>query len=206
MFYKQKALLSLSMKVLEQTQLPTSYGLFNMIAVDSGVADFPHLILCSADLEKVKTPFVRIHSECMTGDVFSSSRCDCGDQLELSQKIIATEGGALLYLRQEGRGIGLINKMKAYNLQDTGLDTYDANLKLGLHQDSRDFSVAIEMLNYLGIKEIKLLTNNPEKLKALEHSDIKVVERVPLEIKSNNVNEAYLKTKKDKAGHLFSQF
>ena len=194
------------MDVLEQIKLPTSYGLFNMIAVDSGVKDFPHLILSTQNIKSIITPFVRIHSECMTGDVFSSARCDCGDQLDQSMAIVSKEGGAVLYLRQEGRGIGLINKMKAYNLQDEGLDTFAANEKLGLHQDSRDFSIAIEMLEYLELKEINLLTNNPEKLKTFDNSSITVKKRIPLEIKSNLTNDDYLKAKKDIAGHMLSQF
>ena len=194
------------MEVLEQIKLPTSYGLFEMIAVDSGIPDFPHLILHTTCVHNVKEPFVRVHSECMTGDVFSSSRCDCGDQLDQSMKIISEKGGVLLYLRQEGRGIGLINKMKAYNLQDEGLDTYEANIKLGLHQDARDFTIAVKMLEYLGLENIKLLTNNPEKLQTLEESSISIIERVPLEILSNSVNDGYLKTKRDVAGHLLTQF
>lgn len=194
------------MRVLEQTQLPTAHGVFTMIAVDSGVKDFPHLILHTQELERVDVPLVRIHSECMTGDVFSSARCDCGEQLDISLSLVAEQGGVILYLRQEGRGIGLINKMKAYNLQDKGLDTYAANVELGFHQDSRDFSLAIKMLRHLELTQIKLLTNNPEKLKVFEESNIEVKERIALEVKSNPVNEDYLKTKKDKAGHLFSQF
>jgi len=194
------------MKILEEIELPTGFGIFDMIAVDSGIHDFPHLILKTKNIHSVSDPYVRIHSECMTGDVFSSQRCDCGEQLDYSMERIARNGGVLIYLRQEGRGIGLINKMKAYNLQDQGLDTYEANTQLGLHQDSRDFSIAIEMLEHLNLLSIKLLTNNPEKVGVFDGSPINVLERVPIEITSNDVNRKYLQAKKSRAGHFLSQF
>ena len=192
------------MKVLESISLPTKYGIFNMIAIDSGIVDFPHLILADPNLDTSKAVTIRIHSECMTGDVFGSSRCDCGDQLEFSMKKAIEDSGVVLYLRQEGRGIGLINKMKAYNLQDQGLDTFEANLELGFHQDMRDFSIAIEMLDYLKISKIKLLTNNPEKLGVFEGSSIEVVERLPIEIAANETNHKYLEAKKVVMGHLLN--
>lgn len=192
-------------RVLEQTTLPTKFGTFDMIAIDSGFVDFPHLILKSKDLEIDGNTLVRIHSECMTGDVFGSSRCDCGEQLDTSLSQIGEEGGVLLYLRQEGRGIGLINKMKAYNLQDQGYDTYDANIKLGLHQDLRDFNIAIEMLEYLAISQITLLTNNPEKLKTFEGTTIRVTNRKALVPSVTTDNKKYLETKKNRMGHLFEE-
>jgi len=190
------------MKVLESISLPTKYGIFNMIAIDSGIVDFPHLILADPNLDISKAVTVRIHSECMTGDVFGSSRCDCGDQLEFSMQQAINDSGVVLYLRQEGRGIGLINKMKAYNLQDQGLDTFEANVKLGFHQDMRDFTIAIDMLEYLKISKIKLLTNNPEKLGVFKDSSIEVTERLPIEIPANETNQKYLEAKKDVMGHL----
>ena len=190
-------------KILEKILLPTTFGEFEMVAFDSGVKDFPHLALVTKNLD-VKTPVLsRIHSECLTGDLFGSSRCDCGEQLESALVKISTEGGALLYLRQEGRGIGLINKMKAYNLQDEGLDTVQANLALGFHSDERDFSIALEMYKLLNINKIRLLTNNPEKISTFDNTGIELLERVPLIIPPQAENEEYLKVKKDQMGHLF---
>ncbi len=189
------------MEHLERISLPTKYGGFKMYAYDSGVVDFPHFALVSDDWDETAVPFVRIHSECVTGDVFSSGRCDCGEQLDYAMKYVQDNGGVVLYLRQEGRGIGIINKMKAYNLQDKGYDTIQANLKLGLHQDARDYQIAIDILKDLGVKELKLLTNNPLKIEALEKGGLKVTERIPIQIQHHEGNKSYLKTKKDDMGH-----
>lgn len=148
---------------------------------------------------------VRMHSECMTGDVFHSLRCDCGEQLQRSMKIIAREGGILLYLRQEGRGIGLLNKIKAYALQDKGMDTVEANEHLGFVADERDYRIAGEILKDLGVSSIRLLTNNPYKIKELEQQGIKVAERIPLLVKATKLNQKYLNTKQEKLGHLLEK-
>jgi GTP cyclohydrolase II len=187
---------------LADAKLPTVHGTFNMVAYDSGVEGYPHLALVHCDLPSDKIIDVRIHSECMTGDVFGSVRCDCGEQLDTSLSHFGTQGGVLIYLRQEGRGIGLVNKMHAYNLQDEGLDTVKANQALGFHSDSRDYSVAIEILDDLGISRINLLTNNPEKVEAFAEGSIEVVKRLPIEIQARAENEGYLRTKVMSMGHL----
>ena len=149
-----------------------------------------------------EAPLVRLHSECLTGDVLGSLKCDCGPQLDAALRLIAANGwGILLYLRQEGRGIGLINKLRAYQLQDQGFDTVDANIRLGFAVDARDFSVAAQMLRLLSISEVRLLTNNPEKVAGLEAEGIKVAERLPLKITANPHNAHYLATKRDRTGH-----
>jgi len=190
-------------EILERVFLPTSHGEFEMVAFESGVHDFPHLALVTRDVDFNEPVLTRVHSECLTGDLFGSARCDCGEQLEESMAKINKEGGVLLYLRQEGRGIGLINKMKAYNLQDDGLDTIQANHALGFGTDDRDFNIALEMYRLLGVKQIRLLTNNPEKVTAFDGSGIELVERVPLIIPAHSKNENYLKVKKEQMGHLF---
>ena len=146
---------------------------------------------------------VRLHSECITGDLFGSKRCDCGEQLDKALELTAGARGVVLYLRQEGRGIGLINKLKAYKLQDSGLNTVDANVHLGLEVDARHYDVAIKMLELLGVSEIRLLTNNPEKIEAFESSGITIVERVPIIVEPNKDNLGYLKTKSKDMGHMF---
>ena len=176
-----------------------------MLAYESPFKDFPHVVLFSKT-KQGETPIVRVHSECMTGDVFGSARCDCGEQLDYSLDYVSKHGGMVIYLRQEGRGIGLVNKMKAYNLQDGGLNTVEANLKLGFHQDERKFNIAKVILEDLDIKRIKLLTNNPEKIKQLEQAGIEITERIPIEIKAHEKNKDYLKTKKDDMGHILDQF
>jgi 3,4-dihydroxy 2-butanone 4-phosphate synthase/GTP cyclohydrolase II len=193
------------MKRLEKATLPTSFGDFDMIAYESDFPDFPHLVLFSKKKTN-ETPIVRVHSECMTGDVFSSNRCDCGEQLHYSMDYVSKHGGMVIYLRQEGRGIGLINKMKAYNLQDQGLDTIEANIRLGFHQDERKFDVAKEILSDLNIDKIQLMTNNPDKITQLEQSGITIVKRIAIEIEAHDQNASYLKTKKDDMGHMLKQF
>lgn len=190
------------MSHLESISLPTKYGGFKMLAYDSGVKDFPHFALVSETWDKDNVPYVRIHSECVTGDVFSSGRCDCGEQLDYAMNYVQEHNGIVLYLRQEGRGIGIINKMKAYNLQDKGYDTVQANLKLGLHQDARDYDIAVDILKDLGVSDLKLLTNNPLKIEGLNKKGLKVIERIPIQIKHHEGNRNYLKTKKDDMGHL----
>jgi GTP cyclohydrolase II len=186
---------------LVKSFLPTRNGKYQILAYDSGVEELPHLALVAIGTEMNGVVDVRIHSECLTGDVFGSVRCDCGEQLETAMQHIEKHGGVLVYLRQEGRGIGLINKLKAYNLQDTGLDTIKANHALGFHSDERDFTPAIEILNSLGIKSIRLLTNNPSKLSAFDNSGIEVQSRLPLNITPRPENEFYIRTKQESMGH-----
>ena len=190
------------MQPLVSTRLPTDAGDFEVHAFESGVSSQPHLMLCSKK-QPVALPLVRVHSECWTGDVMGSLRCDCGPQLDSSLKQVQKEGGAVLYLRQEGRGIGLIEKLKAYNLQDEGLDTYEANERLGHQRDARRFDVAAGMLASRGWTAIRLLTNNPDKVYDLEKEGIDVREVVALEMAPNEHNAEYLsaKAKEVKQGH-----
>lgn len=186
-------------------QLPTEYGSFELTLFEDG-QQREHLLLSKGDISNSEQPLlVRLHSECLTGDVFGSHRCDCGEQLHEAMRMIEAEGiGAILYLRQEGRGIGLKNKLRAYQLQEQGLDTYEANVELGFEPDEREYQFAAEILASYGIKEIRLLTNNPEKVKELEERGIHVHQRVPLETAPLKENSAYLKTKKQKFHHLLS--
>lgn len=186
-------------------QLPTAYGDFELTLFEDNAGE-EHLLLTKGDVRKSEEPLlVRIHSECLTGDVFGSHRCDCGDQLHEAMRMISERGtGAILYLRQEGRGIGLKNKLLAYQLQETGIDTYDANLALGFEPDERTYQFAVEMLKKTGIQRIELLTNNPEKVTQLMEQGIEVVKRVPLEIPPEKENYTYLQTKKTRFHHLLS--
>ena len=190
------------MKPLVSARLPTDAGDFEVHAFESGVSSQPHLMLCSKK-QPAALPLVRVHSECWTGDVVGSLRCDCGPQLDSSLKQVQKEGGAVLYLRQEGRGIGLVEKLKAYNLQDEGLDTYEANERLGHQRDARRFDVAAEMLASKGWTAIRLLTNNPDKVYDLEKEGIDVREVGALEMAPNEHNAEYLsaKAKEVKQGH-----
>ena len=183
------------MKKSEIASLPTKYGNFKIQSFKE--KDKEHLAIFTDNLPKI--PYIRIHSECLTGDVLGSLKCDCGEQLEFALKTINEKGGIVLYLRQEGRGIGLFNKVNAYALQDKGFDTVEANHQLGFEADMRDFSIVEEILKHFGIKKIKLLTNNPKKEFAFK--EIEVIERIPIKIKPNPYNEFYLKTKKEKLGH-----
>ena len=190
-------------KKISAASVPTDWGQFTMAAyAEDETEQMPHIAMIAEGLDVDKTITVRIHSECITGDLFHSQRCDCGKQLETAMSIINKDKGVLIYLRQEGRGIGIINKLKAYNLQDKGYDTIEANKQLGLDVDNRDYSLALVILKDLGIKKINLLTNNPDKIEAIENSDIELVTRLPLEIKPIEANYKYLKTKKDELGHI----
>ncbi|MCO7227349.1 GTP cyclohydrolase II [Pleionea sp. CnH1-48] len=184
-------------------KLPTAWGEFEIHALEDNDSDKEHIALTMGDLSGEEPVLVRIHSECLTGDALFSMRCDCGPQLEAALKKISEEGrGVLLYLRQEGRGIGLVNKIKAYALQDKGMDTVEANESLGFDADARDFSIAVETLEALGVKEVKLMTNNPRKVGTLVDAGLKVSERVPMKFGRNPHNEKYLNTKTGKLGHL----
>ena len=187
--------------LLVSSRLPTIYGEFVMDAFDSGRPEMPHLVLRN-NRSEASVVNVRIHSECLTGDIFGSTRCDCGEQLATSLRYIEDHGGVLIYMRQEGRGIGLVNKMKAYNLQDQGMDTIVANHHLGFHADLRNYSEAIAVLKHLGITRINLITNNPEKLDAFEDSGITIENRIPILIDPRPENRQYLDTKKNALGHL----
>ncbi len=193
------------MKKQAEAIIPTPWGEFNMIAfADKEEEWMPHLALVHKSCDITAGPVLtRVHSECITGDLFSSKRCDCGEQLAIALKMAAEEGGRVLCLRQEGRGSGIINKLKAYNLQDKGLNTVDANLHLGLDKDARQYNIAVDMLTSLGITEIRLLTNNPDKVEAFENGPVKVADRVPIIVEPNEDNLGYLKTKQDEMGHFF---
>ncbi len=185
--------------------LPTDWGNFNIIAYAVSPDDLvPHVALVHEHFDPSVPVLLRIHSECMTGDVFHSRRCDCGEQLTEAIDMTAKQGGVVIYLRQEGRGIGLINKLKAYNLQDQGLNTADANTHLGFDVDGRQYDLAVEIIRDLGIQRIHLLTNNPLKVEALERAGIEIISRVPLLIEPKNENRSYLRTKRELMGHLLN--
>ncbi|MGC8763404.1 MAG: bifunctional 3,4-dihydroxy-2-butanone-4-phosphate synthase/GTP cyclohydrolase II [Acidobacteriota bacterium] len=189
-----------------QPKLPTKFGLFKVIAYESILTDRTHLALVMGEWGEGDTVLVRMHSECLTGDALFSQRCDCGPQLEAAMKAVAAEGrGVVVYLRQEGRGIGLLNKLKAYELQDQGMDTVEANEALGFAPDQRDYGIGAQILHDLGLRRIRILTNNPKKLAALSGFGIEIVDQVPLEVKPNENNRAYLRTKKIKMGHTLKE-
>lgn len=191
------------LKIQAESNVPTEYGEFRMIAFSESESDWmPHLAVVAKNTDFTKPVNVRFHSECITGEVFHSKKCECGQQLDAAMNFIYKNGGIIVYLRQEGRNIGIINKLKAYALQEKGFDTVEANLELGLPADDRNFDVAIEILNILNVKEVNLLTNNPQKLKFVIDSNILLNKRIPLQMDSTKESEAYLKTKKDYFGHL----
>jgi 3,4-dihydroxy 2-butanone 4-phosphate synthase/GTP cyclohydrolase II len=203
-------------KRIEHVTLPTDYGEFKLIAYESVTSPEPHLALCKGsvgELDENGTPIehtepvlVRVHSECMTGDLFHSQRCECGYQLITAMEMIEKAGkGALIYLRQEGRGIGLTNKLRAYKLQEQGLDTVEANLKLGFLADKRDYGIGAQICRDLGLRKIRILTNNPKKISRLEVYGIKIVEQVPLKAKPGKHNIDYLRTKKYRFGHILDE-
>ncbi|MCY4366919.1 MAG: bifunctional 3,4-dihydroxy-2-butanone-4-phosphate synthase/GTP cyclohydrolase II [Chloroflexi bacterium] len=188
---------------IAEARMPTKYGVFKVVAYESTFEPGEHIALTIGEWTEDQPVLTRIHSECLTGDVFGSMRCDCGEQLELALKKLGEEGtGAFLYMRQEGRGIGLHNKIRAYSLQDSGADTIEANRMLGFDPDMRHYGVGAQILSDLGIKRVKLLTNNPKKLVGLAGSEVEVVERVQVEVPPNDENREYLETKRLRMGHI----
>ncbi len=188
---------------LTETDLPTEYGFFRLHLYESIIDGMDYVALVKGDVRGRESVLVRIHSKCLTGDVFGSLRCDCGPQLKKAMRMIADEGvGVLLYIHQEGRGIGLTNKLKAYMLQDKGLDTVEANIKLGFKPDIRDYGIGAQVLYDLGLRKIRLLTNNPKKYIGLQGYGLAEVERVPLKVRATKHNEKYLQTKREKLGHI----
>lgn len=191
-------------RFIESCRLPTPFGVFDMHGFEEVETGQEHVVLSLGDVSDGHPVLGRTHSECLTGDALYSMRCDCGYQLEEALRSIAIEGrGVLLYLRQEGRGIGLLNKIRAYRLQDEGADTVEANERLGFAADLRDYSMCLDMLDHLGIRQLRLMTNNPRKVDALRDLGVDVVERVPLEVGRNPHNESYLNTKRSRMGHWF---
>jgi 3,4-dihydroxy 2-butanone 4-phosphate synthase/GTP cyclohydrolase II len=184
------------------TKLPTAFGEFSAVGYRSLIDDKHHVAMVKGEVAGQEDVLVRVHSECLTGDVFHSLRCDCGEQLEAALATIEREGrGVLLYLSQEGRGIGLLNKLRAYKLQEEGLDTVDANLKLGLPADLRDYGIGAQILVDLGLSSIRILTNNPKKILGLEGYGLSVTDQVPIQAVPNPHNEAYLRAKRERMGH-----
>ena len=193
-------------KCAVETKLPTPYGEFRLKAFESEIDDLTHLALIMGEPEGKDDVLVRVHSACLTGDALHSLRCDCGEQLEAAMELLAREGeGVIVYMQQEGRGIGLLNKMKAYHLQDEGMDTVEANQKLGLAPDLRDYGVGAQILKDLDLRRIRLLTNNLTKVVGLRGFGLEIAERVPLEIEPNGHNDRYLKTKREKLNHVFDK-
>jgi len=192
--------------LVAQSKLPTDFGQFSIKVFENDVDDYHHIALLMGEIDGTKPVLVRVHSECMTGDVFGSARCDCGSQLQASMRQIAAEGcGIVLYVRQEGRGIGLVNKIRAYHLQDQGRDTVEANEDLGFKPDLRDYGIGAQVLAHLGVKDIRLLTNNPKKIIGLEGYGLHIIDRVAIEIEPGEHNQHYLEAKKKKMGHLLQK-
>ena len=193
------------MELYAEAKMPTKYGYFKILTFVNKITKSHHIVLIKGDIEEGEDILCRIHSECLTGDALGSKRCDCGEQYDYAMKRIAEEGkGIMVYMRQEGRGIGLVNKLRAYQLQDTGLDTVDANLVLGFKEDMREYYEAYQMLKNLKVKSIRLMTNNPEKIKHLTNYGLKIKERLPIQIEASEYDAFYLETKKNKMGHLLN--
>ena len=194
------------LRFIEQSKLPTRWGEFNIHAFEDPFKGKEHVAITMGDCNSGEPLLLRIHSECLTGDAFGSLRCDCGEQLDQALKMISErKRGAILYLRQEGRGIGLVNKIRAYNLQDQGADTVEANEQLGFGADMRDYSICGPMLKQIGVKSVILMTNNPRKIKALENMGIEIRGRAPIETERNPHNSRYLSTKSGKLGHYLPE-
>jgi len=190
---------------IAETPLPTERGTFHLVVYETDIDDFQHIALVKGNVAGKQDVLVRVHSECFTGDTLRSLRCDCGVQLERAMTMIEKEGcGVIVYMRQEGRGIGLVNKIKAYELQDQGMDTVEANVHLGFDPDPREYGIGAQILADLGVKTMRLITNNPVKRAGLEGYGLHVSGRVPIEVPPNEINERYLKAKKEKLGHLLS--
>lgn len=197
---------TVALRFIESSKLPTRWGTFDIHGFEDPFKGKEHIAITMGDCAAEEPLLIRIHSECLTGDALGSMRCDCGEQLQEAMKRISEQGrGAILYLRQEGRGIGLVNKIRAYNLQDQGADTVEANERLGFGADMRDYSICAPMLEHLGAKTVKLMTNNPRKVKALKELGIDVVDRVQIQADSNPHNAQYLLTKSGKLGHLLKE-
>lgn len=192
-------------KEVAVAQMPTRYGDFDIKVFESVVDGIEHVVLQKGAIDPEQPCLVRVHSECLTGDAFGSARCDCGAQLDAALKLISQEGGVLLYMSQEGRGIGLTNKIRAYALQDQGMDTVEANLHLGFSDDHRDYGIGSQILRALGIRKMRLLTNNPRKIHGIQGYDLEIVSREPIEIEATHHNQAYLETKRLKLGHLLKE-
>jgi 3,4-dihydroxy 2-butanone 4-phosphate synthase/GTP cyclohydrolase II len=186
-----------------EANLPTEFGSFRIMGFRSTTSDEEFVALVKGDLDPERPTLVRIHSQCLTGDVFHSLKCDCGPQLQRAMEMVAEEGcGIIVYQQQEGRGIGIVNKIRAYALQDEGADTIEANLRLGFAIDERNYDQCAEIIKLLGLHKIRLMSNNPDKVRALRQAGLEIVERVPLEVKAHQTAHKYLLTKKEKMGHL----
>jgi 3,4-dihydroxy 2-butanone 4-phosphate synthase / GTP cyclohydrolase II len=193
----------LTVRIEAEANLPTEYGAFRIVGLRSTTSDEEFVALVKGDVDPEKPTLVRIHSQCLTGDVFHSLKCDCGPQLQRAMQMVQAEGrGVIVYQQQEGRGIGIVNKIRAYALQDEGADTIEANVRLGFGVDERDYRQCAEVIKLLGVRRVKLMSNNPDKLRALRAAGLEVVERVPLEVKASSNAFRYLLTKKEKMGHL----
>ena len=198
----------MAVKKVTASVLPTKHGTFKIVGYEATTRDrtSPYVVLVKGDLSKTPAPLVRIHSQCLTGDVFASTRCDCGDQLKSAMRQINKAGsGVIIYHPEEGRGIGLLNKLLAYELQDQGADTVEANKKLGFGADERDYAACAAILKDLGVRRVRMLSNNPRKLRALEVAGIRITERISIEITPRRSTQHYLKTKKEKLGHLLTK-